>query len=377
MIMIRSDIIMTIGDTIKRLRQEQGITQEQLAEALGITSRAVSQWECARTAPDISQLPALANFFDVTTDRLLGVDISRKEDAVRKIQKQVQKMNQNGEQASVIEYLREQLKIYPNEPGLLTHLASALQSFYFYQGKADTDDLKKEKSGEIISLCERALKYYKPTEDNSFPKQLLIYQYEFMNEKEKAREIIMSLPYAACTRDMLEADVLEGKEALKRRQSALLNSFTQIMHVLFWKICQDDSYSYEEKIEILKADAAMIDLMTGGRPNVFHGALSMNAVTQALCFSQLGDEGKALDMIEAAHRHTDRYENRPDGGKYAPCWLSELDDKREYTAKTSPDTAYESVYHFIIKPENQFCEVFDGNERFERLLEKLKGKSSI
>ena len=76
---------MTIGATIKKLRQEQDVTQEQLAEALGITSRAVSQWECDRTAPDISQLPALANFFDVTTDRLLGVDIRRKEEAVRRI----------------------------------------------------------------------------------------------------------------------------------------------------------------------------------------------------------------------------------------------------------------------------------------------------
>ena len=45
---------MTIGATIKHLRQGQEMTQEQLAEALGITSRAVSQWENDRTAPDIS-----------------------------------------------------------------------------------------------------------------------------------------------------------------------------------------------------------------------------------------------------------------------------------------------------------------------------------
>ena len=50
---------MSIGSTIKRLRRERDLTQEQLAEYLGITSRAVSQWECDRTAPDISQLPAL------------------------------------------------------------------------------------------------------------------------------------------------------------------------------------------------------------------------------------------------------------------------------------------------------------------------------
>lgn len=76
---------MSIGTTIRQLRQEQDITQEQLADALGITSRAVSQWETDRTAPDISQLPALANFFNVTTDRLLGVDIKRKKEEISEI----------------------------------------------------------------------------------------------------------------------------------------------------------------------------------------------------------------------------------------------------------------------------------------------------
>ena len=52
---------MSVGSTIKRMRREKDITQEQLAEYLGITSRAISQWECGRTAPDISQLPALCH----------------------------------------------------------------------------------------------------------------------------------------------------------------------------------------------------------------------------------------------------------------------------------------------------------------------------
>ncbi len=64
-------------------------------------------------------------------------------------------------------YLREQLKTYPNEPELLTHLAAALQTLFFHQGKADTEELKKEKSDEIIAFCERALKYYKPAEGDT------------------------------------------------------------------------------------------------------------------------------------------------------------------------------------------------------------------
>ena len=73
---------MSIGATIKKLRREKNITQEQLAEYLGITSRAVSQWECDRTMPDITQLPLLANIFEVGTDVLLGVDIEKNEQKI-------------------------------------------------------------------------------------------------------------------------------------------------------------------------------------------------------------------------------------------------------------------------------------------------------
>ena len=367
---------MVIGTMIRQLRQKQDITQEQLADALGITSRAVSQWECGRTAPDISQLPALAHFFDVTTDFLLGVDIQRKEEEIANILQCVQKFGEQGDQEGAAKYLREQLKTYPNEPALLSRLASALQDVYFYQGKADTEAMKKEKSAEIIALCERALKYYKPTEDNSFPKQLLIFQYLYSNDKEKAKEIIASLPYVTCTKEMFEADLLEGKEALQKRQSVLLNSFTQMMHALLWKICRDDSYTYAQKIEILKADDALIQLITCGKPNAFHAALSVNAVTQAMCYLKLGDKERALDLLEAAYDHADSFETRPDGEKYAPCWLSELEDKREFIHKTAPDSAYDSVYRILTAPESDFCEVFEGNARFERLMDKFKAKIS-
>ncbi|MBO5228528.1 MAG: helix-turn-helix transcriptional regulator [Lachnospiraceae bacterium] len=70
---------MSIGTTIKKLRRERDITQEQLAEYLGISSKAISQWECDKTMPDISQLPLLANIFNVTTDEILGVNIDKRE----------------------------------------------------------------------------------------------------------------------------------------------------------------------------------------------------------------------------------------------------------------------------------------------------------
>ena len=366
---------MTIGATIKQLRQEQDITQEQLADALGITSRAVSQWETDRTAPDISQLPALANFFDVTTDHLLGVDIARKEEEVGKILKRVNGFQEQGDHEASAKYLREQLKTYPNEPDLLTNLASALQTFYFHQGKADTEELKKEKSDEIIALCERALKYYKPTDDNNFTKQVLIGQYVYyLHDKEKGEKLVMSLPNVYCTRERFLADLYEGKEALARRQSALLWSMTQMMHRLFWEISRDYSYTCEQKIEILKADDALTELITGEKPNFFHGTLSVNAATQAELYLKLGDKEKSLEMLLSAYDHADSYENRSARAKYSPCWLSEMDDDQIKVLKMDPKTNFDTIYEIITKPDNKFCETLAGNERFELLVEKLKEK---
>lgn len=60
------------GALISRLRKERSMTQMQLADALGISFQAVSNWERGLSMPDISKLPELAALFDTTIDELLG-----------------------------------------------------------------------------------------------------------------------------------------------------------------------------------------------------------------------------------------------------------------------------------------------------------------
>ena len=69
---------MNFGKTILELRKAKNITQEELAAELGVTAAAVSKWENGYTLPDILMLCALADFFDVTTDALLGRSAERK-----------------------------------------------------------------------------------------------------------------------------------------------------------------------------------------------------------------------------------------------------------------------------------------------------------
>ncbi len=62
----------TMGSIIMRLRKDRGLTQEQLANELGISYQAVSKWETGNSCPDLTALPLLADLFGVSIDALFG-----------------------------------------------------------------------------------------------------------------------------------------------------------------------------------------------------------------------------------------------------------------------------------------------------------------
>lgn len=67
----------TIGKRIQALRKERGMTQKQLADAVGVTPQAVSKWETDESCPDITALPLLAGTLGVSVDALLGADTAK------------------------------------------------------------------------------------------------------------------------------------------------------------------------------------------------------------------------------------------------------------------------------------------------------------
>ena len=62
---------MTIGTKIQNLRKQRGMSQEQLAEALGVSRQAVSKWEAEQSVPDIDKIILICDYFGVTTDYIL------------------------------------------------------------------------------------------------------------------------------------------------------------------------------------------------------------------------------------------------------------------------------------------------------------------
>ena len=68
-----------LGSKIRELRRRDGRTQEALAQALGVTSQAVSRWESGGSYPDMNLIPSIANYFDITIDELFGYTNQREQ----------------------------------------------------------------------------------------------------------------------------------------------------------------------------------------------------------------------------------------------------------------------------------------------------------
>lgn len=75
-----------LSENLKKYRLMKNLTQEDIADYLGITAQSVSKWERDECYPDITFLPALANIFETSVDLLIGMDTIRAEETRYNIQ---------------------------------------------------------------------------------------------------------------------------------------------------------------------------------------------------------------------------------------------------------------------------------------------------
>lgn len=101
-----------ISENIRAMRKGCKLTQEQLAEALGVTVGAVSKWESGLSVPDISTIIGLAEFFDTSVDVLLGYESPR--GGVEKTKEALRTMRQEKQFPNGMREAEKALKKYPN-----------------------------------------------------------------------------------------------------------------------------------------------------------------------------------------------------------------------------------------------------------------------
>ena len=100
------------SENVKRFRKERDLTQEALADFLGVSFQTISKWERGESYPDIAFLPVIADFFSVSTDTLLGVDKARNEEEILKIIEEYDNLTDNALKHDII---IDAIKRFPND----------------------------------------------------------------------------------------------------------------------------------------------------------------------------------------------------------------------------------------------------------------------
>ena len=226
---------MNIGNKIRELRKQRGITQEQLAESIGISFQAVSKWENNIALPDIALVPVLASYFGVSMDELFDFNLKEIEHAVRIItEKAYQYRESNPAESRRI--LEEGLKKYPENDILLNNLIYVLD----YSVKPD----------ETIAIASKLIEKTNQNDVKYDALRFLAYAYKAKGDLESAEAAIEQIPEIYFTKLTEKAYLLSGKAKFEAAEKQKWISFENLLQMM-WKLAE----YYEENGKIDKAIA--------------------------------------------------------------------------------------------------------------------------
>jgi len=234
---------LNISENLKRLRKLRGITQEDLAEFIGVSFQAISKWERGDGYPDITSLPVLANYFGVSVDELIGMNEINGAQEKAKINEQVGQLVSAGKIREAVQCLREAVKCFPNDYALLADLACYLDRL------GDTDEERRQNWAESIAISERILRFCTDSEIRSNVQCNICFALWRAGEEEQAMERARKLPNLYKTRELTLNGFLRGEERVTACQSTV-----QMLVWSFWMqiklLTQTEHYTADEKIRL-------------------------------------------------------------------------------------------------------------------------------
>lgn len=208
--------MINIGNKIKYLRNRLRISQETLAETMGVSFQAVSKWETGAAAPDISLLPALACFFGVSTDELLDYDRFANEKKITEICERAYALRSvHPEEAEKI--LRDGLKSFPGNEILLNNLLYTLP---------------EERSDESVNLCKALIETAKNDTVKYDALRILAEIYSANGQKGLCADTLEKIPELYFTKLQLMACLLDGDDSMDAAQKQLFLDFESMIHML-------------------------------------------------------------------------------------------------------------------------------------------------
>lgn len=279
-----------LKDKLRALRQQKNVTQEALANHLGITPQSVGKWERGEGFPDITLLPKLALYFDVTVDELLCVDKARIDNVINGYIAESKIYKQTGENAKNLELWEKAYTEFPNDCRVMEGLMYAINRDGEYPcppGKAE----------RIIALGEAILQKSTDTEQRENAIQVLCYTCKG-NDNEKALQYADMGGSFYVTRESLRCSVLEGEEGVKKCQEYLM-SLIHTAAMTAMQITTKGNFSREETLEAYQFSIDILKLLfSDGNVGFYANYISHYYRRIALLYAELEDAERTLDALK-------------------------------------------------------------------------------
>lgn len=206
-----------LGEKIKSLRKQKNISQEVFANYLGVSFQSVSKWENGNTMPDVTMIPAIALFFDVSIDELFDFNLFETEKQVDNICKEAYKYRYSDVQRSQ-KILRDGLKRFPGNDVILNNLLYTLDY--------------KTCANEAIDVCEALIKLTKEDSVKYDACRILALCYKIKGHEDLIKPTLKMIPEIYFSKLELMASLLDGEESYKAAQKQKNLSAENLVNML-------------------------------------------------------------------------------------------------------------------------------------------------
>ena len=330
-----------IGEKIRLLRKKNDVTQDKLAERLGVTPQAVSRWESGVCYPDMNYLPAIADYFSVSMDELLCYTGAGKAAKVAEYLEEVDRLLDRDKVTDALELLRTAMAEIPSDYSLMLEAAGVLSLYAGMLAEAGSGERVEAAVNaaltEAVSLCRRILDDCTDDHLRDETKKTLcdIYAHQ-LDDLPRAEEIANQLHGMSVSREIIRATMLTGDLAFNQAQKNLIIFADNIWWHLYNLACvpdiSGDRYSVAEKIAILQKGIDLFEVIFDDAPLFYADRLANSYRQLAMFYLSAGRAAEGLECFIKMADYAVAFDNRPDTDTYRSVIINRVPyDKSEDT----------------------------------------------